>query len=152
MNLTVDELANRLLVRVAVCDKRLNDLQHLHGSLGEPDEDAIVDLKQTQKLQCLALLRIDLVDTLYPDDEGELGLGGDVEAVALLGLTRQAHALPLIVTVFLHILLSTCEDDLALLCALVCLMLALSTSIVHAMSSQEGDCIIPERWLTIRQH
>ena len=153
MKLTVDELTNRLLVRVPICDKRLNNLQHLHSSLGEPDEDAIVDLKQAQKLQCLALLRVDLVDALYPDDEGELRLSGDVEAVALLGFARETHALSLIVAVLLHILFSTREDDLALLLGFLCLMLALfATNIACHELPKEGNCIIPERWLTIRQH
>jgi hypothetical protein len=86
ITLTVDELTNRLLVRVTIGNKRLNNLQHLHGSLGKLNEDAIVDLKQAQQLQCLALLGVNLVDSLDADDKSKLRLFGNVKAVALLGL------------------------------------------------------------------
>jgi hypothetical protein len=122
--LTVDELANGLLVGVAVGDKRLNNLQHLHGSLGKLDEDTVVDLEQTEQLQSLALLGIDLVDTLDADDKRKLRLGRNVEAVAALGLAGETNLLPLGVAVLLDILLSACEDDLALLLALVCCILS----------------------------
>jgi hypothetical protein len=150
--LTVDELTNRLLVWVTISNKRLNNLQHLHGRLGKLDENTIVDLEEPKELQCLAFLGINLVDTLYPNDEGEFWLSGDVEAVALLGFARHAHPLTLRIAVLLHILLSPCEDDLALLLILVCFMSALFKTVWHAMSFKEGDRIIPERWLTIRQH
>lgn len=70
--LTVDEFTDRLLVGVTVRNERLDNLQHLHSSLGELDEDAVVDLEQTEELQCLALLGINLVDTLDADDESKL--------------------------------------------------------------------------------
>lgn len=110
----VDELAYALEVRVAVGDEWLDDLQHLHGSLGQADEDAIVDLQQAEELKSLALLRVDLVDTLDADDEGELGLGRDVVAALLLGNTAEADLLALCVTVFLYVRLSALEDLLAL--------------------------------------
>lgn len=62
----VDKLTNVLQVGVSVGDERLNNSQHLDGSLGDLDEDAIVDLEKTEELQGLALLRVDLVDTKNP--------------------------------------------------------------------------------------
>jgi hypothetical protein len=59
----VDELTDRLQVGVAVRDEGLDDLQHLGRGLGEPDEDTIVDLEETEELEGLALLGVDLVDT-----------------------------------------------------------------------------------------
>lgn len=59
----VDELADSLQVGVTVSDEGLDDLQHLGGGLGEPDEDTIVDLEKTEELESLALLGVDLVDT-----------------------------------------------------------------------------------------
>lgn len=59
----VDELADSLQVGVPVCDEGLDDLQHLNGGLGEPDENTIVDLEETEELEGLALLGINLVDT-----------------------------------------------------------------------------------------
>lgn len=59
----VDELADGLQVGVSVGNEGLDDLQHLGGSLGELDEDTVVDLEETEKLEGLALLGVDLVDT-----------------------------------------------------------------------------------------
>ena len=59
----VDELANSLEVGVAVGNVWLNDLEHLQSCLCEADEDAVVDLKQTEELEDFAGLRRDLVDT-----------------------------------------------------------------------------------------
>jgi hypothetical protein len=60
----VDELTNGLQVGVTVCNERLDNLQHLNRGLGEPDEDTIVDLEKTEELEGLALLGINLVDTI----------------------------------------------------------------------------------------
>jgi hypothetical protein len=60
----VEELADVLERRVTISNVRLHDLQHLGGGLGDPDENTIVDLEKTQKLEGLALLGIDLVDTV----------------------------------------------------------------------------------------
>ena len=60
----VDELADGLQVGVTVGNEWLDDLEHLQGSLGELDEDTVVDLEKTEELQGLALLGVDLVDTV----------------------------------------------------------------------------------------
>lgn len=111
----VDELANRLEVGVAVCDEWLDDAQHLDGGLCQAHEDTIVDLKQTEELEGLALLGVDLVDTLDADDEGKFGLSWDVEVALGLGKAVKTNLLTLCVAVFLDVLLGTLEDDLALL-------------------------------------
>lgn len=111
----VDKLADGLQVGVTVCDEWLDDTQHLDGSLGQADEDTIVDLQETEQLKGLALLGVNLVDTLDADDEGELGLSWDVESALGLGQTVQADLLTLCVAVLLDVLLGALEDDLALL-------------------------------------
>jgi hypothetical protein len=111
----VDELTDSLQVGVAVGDERLDDLQHLGGGLGEADEDTIVDLEETEELEGLALLGVDLVDTLDADDEGELGLGGDEERVVALGLALGLDDVALGLDVLLVVLLGALEDGLALL-------------------------------------
>jgi hypothetical protein len=73
----VDELADGLEVGVSVCDEGFHDLQHLHSSLGQANEDAIVDLEKSKELEGLPLLGIDFVDTLDTDDEDELWLRRD---------------------------------------------------------------------------
>jgi len=66
----VDELADRLEVGVAVSNERLGNAEHLDGGLSQTDKHAVVDLEETEELKRLALLRVDLVDTLDTDDKG----------------------------------------------------------------------------------
>ena len=74
----VHKLPDGLEVGETVCDVWFDDSDHLHGSLGQTDEDTIVDLEETEELESLALLRVNLVDTLDADNEDELRLGGNV--------------------------------------------------------------------------
>lgn len=110
----VDELLDGLQVGVTVGNPRLNDLDHLHGGLGNTDEAAVVDLEKTEKLEDLAGLGGNLVDTLDTDDEDQLLLSRDVEVASLLGDAVEADLLALGIAVLLDVLLSTLEDDLAL--------------------------------------
>lgn len=111
----VKELTDGLEVGVTVGDERLDDPQHLGSGLGKLDEDTVVDLEETEELEGLALLGVDLVDTLDTDGEDELGLSGDVERAILLGLAGEADLFALLVAVLLDVLLSTLEDDATLL-------------------------------------
>ena len=111
----VDELADGLEIGVTPCDEGLDDLEHLNGGLGQTDEDTVVDLEKAEELEGLALLGVNLVDTLDADDEGELGLGGDVEGTLLLGNAVEADLLALCIAVLLDVGLGALEDDLALL-------------------------------------
>ena len=120
----VDELADGLKVRVAVGDEGLDDLQHLHCGLGQANEDAIVDLEETEELEGLALLWVDLVDTLDADDKGEFWFGRHEVGAFLLGDTGEADLLALCVAVLFHIRLGTLEDLLTLLLVLLCMLLA----------------------------
>ena len=60
----VDELTDSLEVGVTVGDVGVDNSQHLLGGLGETDEDTVVDLEQTEKLQDLTGLGSDFVDTV----------------------------------------------------------------------------------------
>ncbi|KND92737.1 hypothetical protein TOPH_02882 [Tolypocladium ophioglossoides CBS 100239] len=122
----VNELLDGLQVGVAVGDPGLNNLEHLRGGLGDPDEDAVVDLQETEQLEDLAglgghLLAVHLLWCrggdlpLDTEDEDQLRLGGDVGRVLLLGNTGQTDLLALGIAVLLDVLLGTLEDDAALL-------------------------------------
>jgi hypothetical protein len=111
----VDELLDALEVGVTVGNPRLDDLDHLRGGLGDTHEHTVVDLDETEELQNLAGLGRDLVDTLDADQEDQLGLSRDVEGAVLLGNASKADLLTLGITVLLDVLLSTLEDDTALL-------------------------------------
>jgi hypothetical protein len=111
----VDELTDSLEVGVTPGDEGLDDLEHLNGGLGQADEDTVVDLEKTEELEGLALLGVNLVDTLDTDNEGELGLSGDVERALLLGDTLKADLLALCITVLLDVGLGALEDNLTLL-------------------------------------
>lgn len=125
----VNELADRLEVWVSVCDKWLNDLQHLSGCLGQSNENAIVDLEKSEKLESLSLLWVDLVDTLDANNEDELWFSWDVVAALRLGYTGKSNLLALCIAVLLDVRLSTLEDLLALLLVLLLRCQQLSNSI-----------------------
>lgn len=107
----VDELLDALEVGVTIGDPGLDNLDHLSGSLGDTDEDTVVDLEETKELEDLARLGGNLVDTLDADDEDQLLLGRDVEVALLLGNTVEADLLTLSVAVLSDVLLSTLEDN-----------------------------------------
>lgn len=111
----VDELLDRLQVRVAVGDPGLDNLEHLGGGLGNLDEDTVVDLEETEELKNLAGLGGHLVDTLDTDDKDQLGFSGDVGRVVGLGGTMKADLLTLSIAILLNVLLSTLKDDATLL-------------------------------------
>lgn len=106
----VDELLDGLEVGVTVGDPGLDELDHLRGGLGDLDEDTVVDLEETEKLQNLARLGGDLADTLDADEEDQLGLGLNVGSVVVLGSARETEPLLLRLAVLLNVLLSTLED------------------------------------------
>lgn len=83
----IDELSDRLEVGVAVGDERVDDCKHLLSGLGQTDKDTIVDLEESEKLEDLAWLGSDLVDTLDSNDEDEFVLLFDVEGAILTGET-----------------------------------------------------------------
>jgi len=122
----VDELTDSLEVGVTPGDEGLDDLEHLNGGLGQTDEDTVVDLEKTEELEGLALLGVNLVDTLDADNEGKLGLGGDVERTLLLGDTLEADLLALSIAVLLDVGLGALEDNLALLLVGSALLLEVS--------------------------
>ena len=107
----VYQFANRLEVRVSICNKGFNNLEHFHGSLGETDEDTIVDLEETKELESLALLGIDFVDTFDTDDEDEFRLSRYKVLAILLSQALQTDLFSFGVTVFFDISLSALENN-----------------------------------------
>ena len=49
---------------VPVCDVGLDETEHLLSSLGDLDEDTVVDLQETEELQNLARLWCNFIDTM----------------------------------------------------------------------------------------
>ena len=60
----IDELTDRLEIRVAVSYVWVDDCEHFLRGLCQADEDAIVDLQETEELEDLARLGSDLGDTV----------------------------------------------------------------------------------------
>jgi hypothetical protein len=85
-------------------------------------------------LQSLALLGINLVDTLDANDECKLGLSRNVKGTILLGYTSKTNAFDLCLTVFLDVLFGTLEDDSTLL-------LVGLENLMSASHSRESYCI-----------
>lgn len=111
----VDELTDGLEVGVAVGDVWVDDCQHLLGGLGQSDEDTVVDLKESEKLEDLSWLGCHLVDTLDSHNEDKLVLLLNVEVSFLSGQSGKSDLLTFLVSVFLYIGLGTLEDDASLL-------------------------------------
>ena len=59
----VNEVANGFHTGVAVGDVGLHYFEHFRSSFGKFDEDAIVDLKETEELHDLARFRSHLINT-----------------------------------------------------------------------------------------
>ena len=59
----VDQVAHGFRGGVPVGDVGFHDLEHFRGGFGEADEDAVVDLEETQQLEDLAGFGGDFVDT-----------------------------------------------------------------------------------------
>jgi hypothetical protein len=110
----VDELTDGLQVGVTVGNEGLDDLEHLRGGLGQTDEDTVVDLEKTEELESLALLGVDLVDTLDAGNEDQLGLGRNIVAALGLGDASETDLLTLVVAVLLDVGLGALEDLLTL--------------------------------------
>lgn len=115
----VDELADSLESGVAPSDVGLDNAEHLEDGLSQTNEDTVVQLTKAQKLQDLAGLRADVVDTTDTDDESNLGLRLDEELTSILGITASLDELQLASAVLLGVGLSTLEDDLASLSLLL---------------------------------
>lgn len=171
----VDQLADALQVGVTVGDVRVDNGQHLRGSLGQTDEDTVVDLEETEELENLARLRGNLVDTTNPrisirsysgggrinipldtDNENQLGLVWNVERAVLLADAGKTDLLALSITVFLNIGFRALEDDATLL--LVGLngdtsqYKRISNNLKLYTRQVLSTNFSPERWLTKRQH
>jgi hypothetical protein len=136
----VDQLTDGLQVGLSVSDPGLNNAKHLRSSLRQLDEDTVVDLEETEKLEDLAGLGGDLVDTignvsgnpmgrgtvlcsspLDANNEDNLGLSRDEEGALLLGLTGKADLLTLSLAVLLDVLLGALEDSITLLLVGLCI-------------------------------
>lgn len=59
----VDEVADRFEIGFPIGDVGLDDLEHFLGCFGEFDEDSVIDLEETEKLQYFSGLGSNLVDT-----------------------------------------------------------------------------------------
>jgi len=116
----VNKLAGGLQVGVSIGNPWLDDLKHLKGSLGHANKDTVVDLEKTEKLEDLAGLWCYLVDTLDTNNEDQLILGWNIVGTILLREAGKTNLLTLLITVFLHILLGTLEDNTTLLLLSLC--------------------------------
>jgi len=125
----VDELAGGLKVRISVRDPWLDNFEHLESGLGHANKDTIVDLKKAEKLEDLARLGCDLVDTLDTDNEDQLVLSWNVVGTILLCKAGETNLLTLLISVLLNVLLGTLEDDTALLLLSLLFLLKFSRSL-----------------------
>lgn len=74
----VDQLPDCADCRISPGDEGFSQSQHVQSSLVQSDEDTVVDLSQSQKLQNFPWLGSKTIDTSDPDHEGQLGLSWNV--------------------------------------------------------------------------
>lgn len=113
----VDQFADGLQVRFTPGHVGSNELKHLLGGIGQLDEDTVVDLQKTEQLHNLAGLGRDVANTTDTDNKGHAWLSRHEKVALRLSQATQTNLLALGGLVLLHVLLSTLEDDLALLLA-----------------------------------
>jgi len=129
----VDELTNRLQVGVSVGDPWLDDLEHLKSGFGHANKDTIVDLEETKELEDLSGLWCDFIDSLDTDNEDQLLFSRDVEGTILLRQASKTDLLTLLITVLLHVLFGTLEDDTTLLLLGLLLLLKLGRALLSSL-------------------
>jgi len=106
----VDELADRLEVGVTPGDVGIGDAQHAQRRLIQLHEGRVVDLTQTEELQHLSDSWVKSVDTSDSHDDGQLGLGGNVEVAVFAGISGQTEFLGLCRLVLLGVSLGLLEN------------------------------------------
>src|SRR5690606_34578555 len=109
----VDELAHGLEVRITVSNVWLDKSQHLDGSSVQLDEDAVVDLAQTEELKDLADLWGSSNDTTDANHERKVWLSRNEDRSVSLGLAAAVDRLALDIRILLLVLLRALEDLLA---------------------------------------
>lgn len=82
----VDQLTDRLQVRISVSNEGLNKSEHLDGGTVDANEHTVVDLAKSQQLEDLLDLGGHTDDTTNSDDEDKLLLRRNVDLVVSLGL------------------------------------------------------------------
>jgi len=106
----VNQVPNALLIRISPGNVRLTNSEHVDCGLVQLDKNAVVDLPQSEQLESLANLRMDLVDTSNTDDKGEFGLSWDIEVTLISGLSEHSDLIPFLLSVFLDVLFRSLED------------------------------------------
>jgi len=110
----VDKFTDGFQVRLAVCDIRLDETEHLLSCLRDLDENTVVNLKKTQQLEDFARFGCDLVDTPDSDDKVNLRLSWYIEIASRPCGSLQANLLFLLRQILLHITLGALENDFSL--------------------------------------
>jgi len=107
----VDELADRFQVGVAIGNVWVDNGKHLGCSLGEADENTIVNLEKPEELKNLARFRSDLINTLNSKNENQFRFIGNVEGTLLFAQTSQTDLLPLSIAILLDVRFCALEDN-----------------------------------------
>jgi hypothetical protein len=105
----VDQFPHGLEAGGSVSHIRLDEFQHLAGSLVDSNEYGIVDLTESEQLQDLAGLGVQVVDTSNSNNQNELGFRLNEEGVIPFGSSSHLNERLLFSSVLGNILLSSTE-------------------------------------------
>eukprot|EP00916_Digyalum_oweni_P015489 GHVL01025391.1.p2 GENE.GHVL01025391.1~~GHVL01025391.1.p2 ORF type:complete len:176 (+),score=21.56 GHVL01025391.1:227-754(+) len=108
----VDELSGRFKVGVSVGNVGFDQSEHVDGGSVNLDEDAIVDLSQSEQTKDLDNLGGNSDGTADTDNEHNLALRGDEEGVVGLSLTARVDGSLLELLVLSGVLLGLGKDIL----------------------------------------
>jgi len=110
----VDQIRHSLDSWGPVCDEWLNQVNHVHGGLVNPNEDGIVHLAQSKELRDLSDFRRYTVDTTNSDHQQNLCLRGNIKVAVVFGLALERNLLAFASSVLFDVGLSTLEDYFSL--------------------------------------
>lgn len=111
----VDQLSGGRVGWVTVSNVWFDQLQKLSSSLGDLDENTVVDLVQSHQLQNLSLLWSHVVDTLDSNDKDHLWLTFNVESTIGLSFTLSVNDSSFGFFILLLVLSISLQDNLSLL-------------------------------------
>jgi len=107
----VNKLSNSFEIGSSISDIRFNKFEHLQSGTIESDKSCVVNLSESQKLQDLSRFGIDSIDTSNSDDNGKFGFRFNKEVTTRSCFSSEFDERSFLVSVFLHISLSSFEND-----------------------------------------
>jgi len=106
----VNQFTDCFQIRISPGNVGFANSEHVNGSLIQLNENSVVDLTKSEKLQSLSYLGMNLVDTPNPDNKSQFGFSWNVIISLITCLSGQTDFIALLSAVLLHVLFRSLED------------------------------------------